>query len=530
MKSGVLFVGAWFGLIGASLEAGDPISAAQQLLDSANRSDAQLIVEFSNATKLEGEELDAFLPVFHVLRTELGPMIPTKKEPIRPSEEPLRAAVVRIEDHLNQTLVPERLWPIQAADDYPGAVPESSQRVTRTITIDGNYRGWLGGRVSGHWFIGEKRPTGLYAPPGELITVSVPPRIVKKGVTVSIGAYWGSVAEKEEWWRFPRLLRSYVMSAEERRVANGLGGLISIGIPRDAKLGAFDVTIEGAVEAPFYRHGETSMDDWRSRVRNFPAPWAELASDRMILALPSEFVRNLENPDEVMELWDEIVDTSAQLIKIDRSKYRAERIVFDRQLLSGAAHSGYPFAAHIELDAALAVNADALRKRGSYRFFHELGHNHQHNFWHLPGTTEATCNLWGAYLADELLKIPRDQLHPNFHPLRRQQLRNAYFAKGANFTGNWNGWTALDSYLCIQDAFGWKPFQRVFDQYNRLEIWEMPASKQRRNDEWVRRFSKVVGRNLAPHYQTLGLRVSPSVVEEVSRLPEWTDDPMGKYR
>ncbi|MEM1295357.1 MAG: M60 family metallopeptidase, partial [Verrucomicrobiota bacterium] len=482
------------------------------------------------ATKLEGAMLDAFLPVFHKLRNELGPIIPTKAAPIRPREQPLLATVVRLEDHFNQTLPAEQLWSIAAAEDYPGSVQEGAQRVTRTITIDGNYRGWLGGRVSGHWFIGEKRPTGLYAPPGELLTVGVPPEIVKKGVTVSIGAYWGNLAEKEEWWRYPRLLRSFVMSQKERRVANGLGGLISIGIPRDSKLGSFEITIAGAVEAPFYVHGKTSLDVWRSELRDAPAPWASLASDRMILALPSQFIRNLDNPDAVMNLWDEIVDTSAQLIKVDRSRYRAERIVFDRQLLSGTAHSGYPFAAHIDLDAALAVNADELRKRGSYRFFHELGHNHQQNFWHLPGTTEATCNLWGAYLADELLKIPRDQLHPNFHPLRRQQLRNAYFDGGPDFARDWNSWTALDSYLCIQDAFGWKPFQRVYDQYNHLEVWEMPASRQRRNDEWVRRFSQVVGKNLAPHYQTLGLRISQSVVEEVSRLPEWKEDPLRKYR
>ncbi len=511
-------------------EASEPLVAARELLDPANRAEPQRVSALSRGATLNGRELADFLTAFHELRGELGPIIPTKEFPIRPAEQILPAAIIRLEDHFNQILPPEQLWPIDAAGDYPGLVPEEAPRITRTIKIDGNYRGWLGGRVSGHWFIGEKRSTGLYAPPGKVVTVSVPPEFVRKGVTVSIGAYWGNITDKAEWWRYPRLLRSFVMSQPERRVANGLGGLITIGIPRDARLGSFDVTISGAVAAPLYVHGQTTLDEWKTMLRHAPAPWAELVSDRMILALPSNYVRNLENPDEVMTLWNQIVDTSAELVKIDRSNYRAERIVFDRQLLSGSAHSGYPFAAHAGPDAALAVNATELRKRGSYRFFHELGHNHQHNFWHLPGTTEATCNLWGAYLADELLQIPRDQLHPNFHPLRRQQLRNAYFSGVPDFAKNWNSWTALDSYLCIQDAFGWKPFQRIFDEYNRLEVWEMPASKQRRNDEWVRRFSQAVGKNLAPHYQTLGLPLSPGVVDEVSRLPEWNEDPLRKYR
>ena len=112
--------------------------------------------------------------------------------------------------------------------------------------------------------------------------------------------------------------------------------------------------------------------------------------------MPSSEIRNLENPDELMEFW-------VQALEMEHDLYgylpwpRIERAVFDIQISAGWMHSGYPFMAHLA-SADDAVDLDHLQSEGDWGMFHELGHNHQWNPSRLPGTTEATCNLASVYL------------------------------------------------------------------------------------------------------------------------------------
>jgi len=61
-------------------------------------------------------------------------------------------------------------------------------------------------------------------------------------------------------------------------------------VPGRCKLGKTEVEFAGAVEAPFFVLGQTSLAEWRSKVRNRPAPWAELATGKVILTVPSRVV------------------------------------------------------------------------------------------------------------------------------------------------------------------------------------------------------------------------------------------------
>ncbi|MEM7699251.1 MAG: M60 family metallopeptidase, partial [Verrucomicrobiota bacterium] len=312
-------------------------------------------------------------------------------------------------------------------------------------------------------------------------------------------------------------------------ISSGLSGLITIRVPREANYDSIEVTIEGAVKAPLYVHGETDIGLWREQIRHYPAPWAELASSRMILALPSEQIRSLSNPDAVMELWDEIIDCAAELAPVSRDNYRAERLVFDRQTAAGLMHSSYPVAAHIGSASALAVDSQGLRENGNWGFFHEYGHNHQHNLWALPGTGETTCNLWSVYIYEELIGKDRDETHNAIRPLNRRQRLNDYFASGAQFDSKWSVWVALETYLMVQEAFGWEPFKTTFHEYNLLPKEEWPQGQQEKNDQWVIRLSRACGKNLAPFWSTWNLPLSDSVAEQLSDLPVWEDHPVARY-
>ncbi len=497
------------------------IAAARELSKPGAPPDPGAIVRLRGALRLDPADLSEVLPVIAALDQAIGPVIPSAKAPLVAAADPLRQAVVEIRSGFNRTLPAELIGALPTAADFPGAVPDRAARVVRQLEVDGTWRGWLPGRQAGGWLAGELRSTGFYAAPGEIVQVQVPPAMHGCGFEVVIGSYGGSLENRPEWRRYPQTQRAFPILERVTKAANGLGGLLLIRVPRGANLGTQPVAIAGAVEAPLFELGKTSLEDWRNRVRKLPGPWSELAGNRIILTVPSEAIRSLDDPETLMKTWDEMLDKAAVLASIDRSGYRKERLIFDRQTSAGSLHSGYPVAAHLGPDLERALDAGKLKGEGSWGFFHEFGHNHQHDLWALPGTGETTCNLWSVYLFEEWTGRSRDGAHPDVHPLRRQQLRRAYFDGGRDFAGKWNVFTALDCYLLIQEKFGWDPFRTVFAEYNALPESDWPRSQQDRNDQWVLRLSNACGANLAAYYRAWNLPVSASVEGQLSGLLQW---------
>jgi len=514
-------------------KAGSATAAALKLAEEGGKLGAAergaLIRELEKAKQLDEKDLDAFLPALKHLNEAVGPVIPTKEEPIVPGADPLIDVIVDLETHFNLTLPARLMYAIPAAGDYPGEVPADAERKTHQLKLNGVYKGWLQGRLAGGWAAKEMRPTGVYAAPGEVITVTVPAKIAGEGFEVVIGAYNGGLNNRDSWTRYPKLMRAEAIESRETKVSNGLGGIVTIRVPREADYEELEVTIEGGVDAPLYVHGKTDLNEWKASIRKFPAPWAEIASDRIIIALPSDHIRDLNDPDELMEVWNGIIDTAAVLVGVDRNDYRAERIVFDRLTSAGSMHSSYPVAAHIGGASQKAVDAKTLKKEGDWGFFHEYGHNHQHNLWGLPGTGETTCNLWSVYIYEEFIGKNRDETHSAIRPLDRKQRVNSYFQKGANFSSDWSVWTALETYLMVQEEFGWEPFTKTFIEYNNLPKEDWPNGQDEINDQWVIRLSRACGKNLAPFWKAWNLPLSSDVDRELKDLPVWEDHPVKRF-
>lgn len=508
------------------------LAAAKQLAEekkvSQSSAGSQLLADLFSAKALRGEELVEFLAALKALNLAVGPIIPTKENPVVPGKDPLVDAIIELETHFNETAPAGVMYAIPAADNFPGAVPDDAERVTKELTIDGTWRGWLEGRNAAGWAAKEMRPTGVYAAPGEVIKVTVPARISGEGFEVTIGSYGGKLKNRDAWHRYTDWQVSKPVTSRVTEVSSGLGGLVTIRIPKEAEYESLDLVIEGGVLAPLYEHGKTDLKEWAAEIRKYPAPWAEIAGPRMIIALQSDYIRRLSNPDEVMEVWNSYIDTAAELVQVDRENYRAERIVFDVQTSAGSMHSSYPVAAHTGKSAEQSVDASSLKKDGNWGFFHEYGHNHQHNLWALPGTGETTCNLWSVYIYEEFVGKNRDNTHNAIRPLDRKQRMNTYFGEGAKFE-DWSMWVALETYLQVQEEFGWEPFKKVFDEYNKLEGDDRPKGQEQINDQWVIRLSKACGKNLQPFWATWSLPMSSDVDRALKDLPVWEDHPVAKY-
>ena len=480
-----------------------------------------------SAMNVLSQQCTGFWTALQDLLDRLGPIFPTEADPVDVNAEPLDALVVNHDDWLNQNLPPEEITAHPAAGDFPGAPDPSAPVVERTLTIDGDFEGLPDQRLYSGAGAAGWRSTGLHAPPGALIEVDAPPELADAGLSVLIGCHADTLFGRDSWTRSPRVVRSFAIEAPTTLAANGFGGLVYIRVPRGSALGPFEVTIRGAVEAPLYRHGETDPADWLASIRDLPGPWAELASDRFVMSVPSAEIRGLDSPAAVMELWNAVLDADADLAAIPRERGRAERFVFDRQISAGWMHSGYPIMAHLASTQEL-LDVARTQAEGIWGPFHELGHNHQWRDWVIPRTTESSCNLWSIYANEEVLGISRDDSHPAVSPDSRRLRLVDYFAAGADY-GAWGPWEGLEFYLLVQEGFGWEAYQSVFGEYLTIPEPERPADDPARIDQWLVRLSRTIDRDLRDYFDCWAVPTGDTARAQVEGLPTWERDPLREW-
>ena len=341
---------------------------------------------------------------------------------------------------------------------------------------------------------------------------------------VLIGCHTDGLWNKDSIERFPTVHRSYKLNGTTTVATSAFGGLVYITVPPGTDLGMIEVTIDGAYPAPVYFHGETPEAEWNETIRNYPGPWAEFVSDKLVITIPSADAQTIDYPVALMNFWDGVLDAMADLELTSHDRARAERFVMDRQISLGWMHSGYPIMGHVTGVMDL-IDSVAIQESGSWGPFHELGHNHQYMPWLLPGTTETTCNLWSVYISEHHLGMDPGTAHPAISPEERTQRMADYLATGPDFE-QWSVWVALETYLQLKEAFGWELFQNLFSEYRGLEPQEIPADDTARINEWVRRSSWITGKDLGPFYVAWGLPVDQWVLDEIASLPPWLENPM----
>ena len=404
-----------------------------------------------------------------------------------------------------------------SAGEFPGAVPAEAPRITRTLAVDTSVPRW--------------HSTGLYAAPGEVVTVTAPNKVVRAGgFYVRVGAHSDGIWERDEWTRMPEISRRFRISKATTRVANAFGGLIYVEVPDDTDIGNIDVKIDGAVAAPLFVLGQTDLEVWRKDIRHAPAPWAEVAGRNMIVTVPSSEVRDLDDPAAVAEIWDRVLDLNAELAAWPSPvRSSPERFVVDRQISVGYMHSGYPIMAHLDQQANL-VNAEHLRSECNWGFYHEVGHNHQSDDWTFRGTVEVTVNLFTLYVYEFLCGTPVSENYRGSAEFRAEQMA-LYDFENPNFE-EWKRepFIALVMYEQLQRAFGWEAYREVFAMYRALPDHERPKSDDEKRDQWMVRFSGQVGRNLGPFFEAWGVPTSQSARDSIAYLPAWMppDFPPGR--
>ncbi|MCX7599577.1 MAG: M60 family metallopeptidase, partial [Armatimonadetes bacterium] len=434
--------------------------------------------------------------------------LPTPEQPLK-AENFLSRLALTLQVQDLRHMPPEQVKPHPAAASFPGAVPPHAPRVEKMLQVDTGVPAW--------------HSTGLYAAPGEVIEVEVPETASVQGLSVQIGCHTDTLWHLDSWARAPDIVRSFPLTAPLTRAASAFGGLIYLVVPDGCGLDRLTVTIRGAVEAPHFILGRTTPQEWRDAVRNRPAPWAELECSKVIITVPSENLRQLDDPVPLMELWSSILDACASLAAVPLERVRPERFVTDVQISAGYMHSGYPIMTFLDVAPLFADREELFRRAadgGIWGFLHELGHNHQSPDWTFDGAGEVTVNLFSLYILDRVFNV-RQAGHPAVVPAERQRVMREYFAAPSFEKWKSNPFLALYMYMQLQEAFGWETFRKVFAEYRSLADAQRPRTDDEKRDQWLVRFSRTVGRNLGPFFEAWSVPTSEAARAAIADLPPW---------
>ncbi|KAG2426364.1 hypothetical protein HXX76_013121 [Chlamydomonas incerta] len=420
----------------------------------------------------------------------------------------------------------------------PGLAGTDTSRSSQSVTILCNYTGIEGNRLFSGAGSDLWRSTGLYAVPGQAVTVTVSdPAAVGAGLRIQIGAHTDDLSSKTTWARLPVTVSRMPVSASTFQMGSPLGGLIYVLVPAGKYLGNIQFTFGNVIQAPYFKLETTDLATWSSTIRNYPGPWAELETSKFIITVPSIAIRNLTNPVPVLNFWNQILDGYADLALTSRDRARAERFLLDVDISGGWMHSGYPIMAFNDTGVwKELLDEPYLRKNGAWGPFHEIGHNHQWNNMELGSqTTEAFVNIFSSWAMLNVVNATANGTQWGHYDevanmTKRAATRATYLATGPNWSANWSVWTALDTYLQLMEGFGWNFYTRLYAAYRAMNP-NYTSDTAARVQLFIVTTSQVANRNLVPFYQTWGFPITDATRANMTALalPEWVENPMKIY-
>ena len=451
---------------------------------------------------------------------------PTPQSPIKEDDLLKRLVVtLQIEKYLHGQIAgitsPEEVPSLVTENVFPGPVADKAERLQDvTIKVKTEVPAW--------------HSPGLYAAPGEIITIQVDPSLLsqfKSPLKVRIGVHSDNIKHLSQWTRYPEITIEKALKENITQIVNPFGGLIYVDVPRDLMhrgLGEIDVQISGAVSAPYFVRGVTSIQEWNEIEKNKMAPWGEIEGRNVIVTVPSSVLREVDNPQQLIEVWDTILDLEAEVASGPYVRERQERICCDQQISAGYMHSGYPVMTHMDVQKAL-VDYNHLTKEGDWGFYHEFGHNHQSPYWTFEGTTEVTVNYFSLYIMEKLNKRLPEASKPDLTKEAQERMLKGYFSRGAKFE-EWKSdpFLALTMTIQLRNEFGWEPFLRSISEYKKCPPSELPRNDQEKRDQWMIRLSNNVGRDLGPFFTKWGIPISEEALSKTKAMPAWIPETVEK--
>jgi len=415
-----------------------------------------------------------------------------------------------------------------AAKDFPGAV-EAKNRVARSVAYDANLVSrWdtsLGNAPNLATSPEAWQETGLYAAPGETVTVTAAALPEGRTVRIVVGCHRDGLLKLEKWQRFPLITRTFDLQPGENKVANAFGGQLFIQVRNGAAKGAgkasakapagpATLTFANAVAMPTYVLGKDTPESWKQSLATSPAPWVTFVAKHAILHVRRATAAKIADPKPITEWWDKALELEDDLVALNR--LAPERVVPDIQISAGFMHSGYPFMCFINPSEASIVDIQKLSTKGDWGFFHELGHNHQRTDWTFPGQTEVTCNFFSLYCMEKLVGLPRGTGHASIKDL------DGNMAKRLATPPNMGAFEQLSPFIVLLHAHGWEPLRTTLRSYAQTPVKGEVAAKQ---NAFVLRYGQAAKVDVSAFFEKLGYPVTPETKQALKGFPAFTYAP-----
>ena len=303
--------------------------------------------------------------------------------------------------------------------DFPGTVAEDAERISRSFRFSQHPRDFADLRL--RFPPRNRKSTGLYRVPNEPLVITVRPvdgygalSPEQAGLQLVVGAHKSFPAgarvegHRRRWPQAPFILTQGEQTDAVEKTDGGLAtGLVYLQASR-AGTGSFDITITGAVRAPWFKLGRDSLTHWQEVLRHDPGPWAELEGEHAILTVPSAMIRDLEDPEPVIRFYDQLVQSVHVLVGLDTGARDTRdlapdlpfRFVLDPALIDRSPRLWWASAGYL-------IELNWLGFGHPYRWLepdnavvaaivmHELGHNHEpvDRAFEPPGAGEAFADL-----------------------------------------------------------------------------------------------------------------------------------------
>ncbi|EFC39610.1 predicted protein [Naegleria gruberi] len=325
----------------------------------------------------------------------------------------------------------------------------------------------------------------------------------------------------------PITLNSIETNQKAKTVYDSICGSTTISFPVSSSFQKFCVvmvdTLNKANILPISNNPQVLADsDWKNTIRNYPGPWVEVESDYFVFNVESSYARNLTELTSVTNYWKKVLELYYELSQRPIRDYK-ERMQIDIDISIGYMHSGYPIMAFQDQNEGTikAVNpanmALASKTPGRWGHYHELGHNFQVSDWTYSQAVEVTCNIFSLYL-EENFPDSANTYGKSFNPPRG--LETTFKGNTQDYKGDWTS-AGLLFYLDLIQAFGWVSIRKAFAEYYTAASGTLPTSEDEKRDQWVVRYSKIVGRNLGPFCDAWSFPISQSAKSQVSNLTSW---------
>ena len=464
------------------------------------------------------------------------------------------------------------IWPFSSPEDayrhlmpmgenFPGFPSADAERVSRTIHVCQPPRDFAPLRLSippMHW-----QSTGLYRVPGEPVTVMMHSASgnlpASERPFLRIGAHVKSLSKGWPATRVSHASDGFRLQEGTQQQDRGVtSGLIYI---QFVATGAeeVDISISGAVKAPWFKLGRDSLKQWQNDIRHYPAPWAELEGKHAILTLPSVMIRDLDDPAEVIGFYDKIVEDVNALVGLhenaDDQRDRAPDLPFRFVLDSAFPHanvlatSGFPITLNWIGYGDPFVWLTPGDQQVRSVLLHELGHCYEsdNRLVEPPGAEEAFANLIEyGYQSREgywfLAQRPAKVLFNNYgdflysyftilaHPLfwASTYLMPEWFDSRIWVDGGYVSWMPKNAFMIqLVIHLSHKFIADFYREFRHTPSNELPDAKdpQAKTDYFFETLCKVTQQDLTRFFENWFVPVSKEAYQRVSEksypIPAW---------